>query len=58
MVLKKDKESVVRWGKEENKWVFEDRITYCWTNMKGLALSDYFLTLDEALDFAVKSGTQ
>lgn len=53
MVLKQDTERIARWGKEESKWVFEDRTLYCWTDMKGSELSTWFSELNDALEFAI-----
>lgn len=53
MVLKQNTESIARWGKEEDRWIFEDRTLYCWTDIKGLELSTWFSELNDALAFAI-----
>jgi hypothetical protein len=53
MVLKQNTESIARWGKEEDRWIFEDRTRYCWTDIKGLELSNWFPELNDALAFAI-----
>jgi hypothetical protein len=56
MVLKKGYETVARWGTD--KWIIEARPRYCWTDIKGRVVSDWFDQLELALEFAVESGTR
>jgi hypothetical protein len=56
MVLDKDYETVARWGTD--KWIVEAKPRYRWCDIKGRAITDWYAELNDALQFAVKSGTK
>jgi hypothetical protein len=56
MVLQKDYETVARWGKDS--WIIEAQPCYCWTDIKGRVITDWYFELDDALQFAIESGTR
>ena len=56
MVLEKDYETVARWGKD--KWIIEAQPRYRWCDIKGRVITDWYLELNDALQFAVESGTK
>ena len=56
MVLQKDHDRIARWGTDS--WIIEERPIYCWTDIKGRAITDWYATLDAALQLAVESGTR
>ena len=51
MVLEKDHEHIARWGTDS--WIIEDRARYRWTDIKGRAVTDWFDTFDDALEFLI-----
>lgn len=57
MVLKTEYDRTARWSNEANTYIVEDRERYCWTDINGNQLSEWFREFKDALDFAVKSGT-
>jgi hypothetical protein len=56
MVLEKGYETVARWG--DNKWIIEVQPQYRWTDIKGRAVTDWYRELNDALQFAIESGTR
>jgi hypothetical protein len=56
MILEKDYETVARWGTD--KWIIEAQARYRWTDIKGRAITDWYRELNDALQFAVESGTR
>jgi hypothetical protein len=56
MVLVKDYETVARWGTD--KWIIEAQARYRWTDIKGRAVTDWYRELNDALQFAIESGTR
>jgi hypothetical protein len=56
MVLEKDYDTVARWGTD--KWIIQAQPRYRWTDIKGRAISDWYLELNDALQFAVESATR
>ena len=51
MVLEKSYETVARWGND--KWIIEAKPQYRWTDIKGRAITDWFNTFDQALEFLI-----
>ena len=56
MVLVKDYETVARWGTD--KWIIEAQARYRWTDIKGRIITDWYNELNDALQFAIESGTR
>ena len=56
MVLEKDYETVACWCAD--KWIVGARPCYRWTDIKGRAITDWYLEINDALQFAVESGTR
>ena len=56
MVLVKDYKTVARWGTD--KWIIEAQARYRWTDIKGRVITDWYKELDDALLFAIESGTR
>jgi hypothetical protein len=56
MVLVKDYETVARWGTD--KWIIEAQARYRWTDIKGRVITDWYRELNDALQFAIESGTR
>jgi len=56
MVLNKDYDTVARWGID--KWIIEAQPRYRWCDIKGRVITDWYNKLEDALQFAVKSGTR
>ena len=56
MVLQKAHDRTARWGTDS--WIVEDRARYRWCNIKGRAITDWYNRLEDALQFAVESGTR
>jgi hypothetical protein len=56
MVLQKNYDTVARWGTD--KWIIEARPRYRWTDIKGRVITDWYNKLEDALQFAVESGTK
>ncbi len=50
MVLEKAHDTVARWGTDS--WIVEDRARYRWCDIKNRPITDWYATLDEALEFA------
>ena len=56
MVLEKVHDRIARWGTDS--WIIEDRARYRWTDIKGRVITDWYNELNDALQFAIESGTQ
>ena len=56
MILEKGYETVARWG--NNKWIIEAQPQYRWKDIKGRVITDWYDELNDALQFAVESGTR
>jgi len=56
MILEKGYETVARWGND--KWIIEAQLQYRWTDIKGRVITDWYKELNDALQFAVESGTR
>jgi len=56
MVLEKGYETVARWGND--RWIIEAQPQYRWTDIKGRVITDWYNELNDALQFAVESGTR
>ena len=51
MVLQKDHDRIARWGVD--KWIVEDRVVYCWTDIKGTRITGWFDTFNDALNYLI-----
>ena len=56
MVLQKAHDRTARWGTDS--WIVEDRARYCWCDIKNRPITDWFDKFEDALQFAVESGTR
>jgi len=56
MVLEKAHDRIARWGTDS--WIIEDRARYRWCDIKGQVITDWYNELNDALQFAVESGTK
>ena len=55
MVLETEHNRTARWSKDQNQWIVQDVPRYCWTDIKGNQLSEWFTELIDALDYAKKN---
>jgi hypothetical protein len=53
MVLEKDHDRVARWDHDTNRWSILDRVIYRWCDLKGNSISDWYVKLGDALEFAI-----
>jgi hypothetical protein len=56
MVLEKAHDRIARWGTDT--WIIEDRARYRWCDIKNRPITDWYATLKEALEYAIKSDTK
>ena len=56
MVLEKAHDRIARWGTDS--WIVEDRARYRWCDIKNRPITDWYNKLEDALQFAVESGTR
>ena len=53
MVLEKQYNTTAWWGKQEKRWIIEDRASYRWVDLKGREISKWFEKLTDALEYAI-----
>lgn len=56
MVLQKEYDTVAHWGTD--RWIVEAKPRYRWADIKNRPITDWYATLEEALEYAIKPDTK